>query len=447
MTRGSAHGGGLSFGALSARFAGQVHQTIRINSARATPISIYMTHIVSVRAPLLCAILALAGCAELQPAPQSADARACPACPVCAACPAPTRPAAAKYLQVPFASVPGWASAPLAPGLRAFAASCERIAGGALRRACDAASAGKFEDEAAARRFVESTFDAWAIASADGNAEGMVTGYYEPVLAGSRTRGERFRVPVYGVPADLVAVDLESVNPELKGMRLRGRIQGNRVIPYWTRAEIEARDGSGAPVVAWVEDPVELFFLQIQGSGQIELAPGERLRLGYGDQNGHPYRSMGRFLVDRQEMTLDQASMQNIKAWAAANPRKLREALDANPSYVFFREVAAAAGKPGVPDGPLGTLGAPLSAGYSIAVDPRYVPLGAPVFLATTWPLSAQPLERLMAAQDTGGAIRGAVRADFYWGSGGEAGSLAGRMRQRGRMWILWPRGETPPGF
>ena len=239
-------------------------------------------------------------------------------------------------------------------------------------------------------------------------------------------------------------MDLESVNPELKGLRLRGRIEGNRLVPYWTRAEIEARDGSGAPVIAWVEDPVELFFLQIQGSGQIELAPGERLRLGYGDQNGHPYRSMGRFLVDRGEMTLDQASMQGIKAWAAANPRKLREALDANPSYVFFRELRPRASRR---DGPLGTLGAPLTAGYSIAVDPRYVPLGAPVFLATTWPLSTQPLERLMAAQDTGGAIRGAVRADFYWGSGSEAGALAGRMRQRGRMWILWPRGEALPGF
>jgi membrane-bound lytic murein transglycosylase A len=267
------------------------------------------------------------------------------------------------------------------------------------------------------------------------------------VLAGSRTRSERFRVPVYGVPADLVAVDLESVNPELKGLRLRGRIQGNRLVPYLTRAELEARNGNGAPVIAWVEDPVELFFLQIQGSGQVELDTGGRLRLAYGDQNGHPYRSMGRYLVERKEMTLDQASMQNIKAWAAANPRKLREALDANPSYVFFRELPAAEAGPGIASGPLGTLGAPLTAGYSIAVDQRYVPLGAPVFLATTWPLSTQPLERLMAAQDTGGAIRGAVRADFYWGSGSEAGALAGRMRQRGRMWILWPRGETLPGF
>jgi membrane-bound lytic murein transglycosylase A len=141
-------------------------------------------------------------------------------------------------------------------------------------------------------------------------------------------------------------------------------------------------------------------------------------------------------------MTLDQASMQGIKAWAAANPRKLREALDFNPSYVFFREMPDVAGAAG---GPVGTLGVPLTAGYSIAVDARSVPLGAPVYLVTTWPLSTQPLERLVAAQDTGGAIRGAVRADLYWGSGGEAGALAGRMRQQGRLWILWPRGEGPP--
>ncbi|MBC7803665.1 MAG: MltA domain-containing protein [Candidatus Parcubacteria bacterium] len=307
-----------------------------------------------------------------------------------------------------------------------------------LRSACDKVLAAAPRDEPAARAFVETTFDAWAISGTDGAREGLVTGYYEPVLPGSRTRSERFRHPVYGVPGDLVAVDLESVNPELKGMRLRGRLVGGRLVPYWTRAEIEAKTAFGAPVLAWVEDPVELFFLQIQGSGQIELASGERLRLGYGDQNGHPYRSMGRYLVERREMTLDQASMQGIKAWAAANPRKLREALDANPSYVFFKETAGSGG-------PIGTLGAPLTAGHSIAVDPRHVPLGAPVFLDTTMPLSAQPLQRLVAAQDTGGAIRGVLRADFFWGTGNEAGALAGRMRQQGRMWLLWPRGETPP--
>jgi membrane-bound lytic murein transglycosylase A len=183
---------------------------------------------------------------------------------------------------------------------------------------------------------------------------------------------------------------------------------------------------------------VELFFLQIQGSGQVRLDNGERIRVGFADQNGHPFRSLGRYLVERGEMTLDQASMQSIKAWAAANPAKLQEALNQNPSYVFFRELP-------VMSGPIGALGVPLTTQYSIAVDRRFVPLGAPVYLSTTFPLSEQPLNRLVAAQDTGGAIRGVVRADFFWGSGSEAGERAGRMRQQGRMWLLWPRGEPLP--
>lgn len=375
-------------------------------------------------------------------------ASACPACAECPRCPAPARPAQARYQQAPFASIPGWQGTNFAPGLRAFSAGCGRIARPhPLRRACDELSAAPPADERAAREFIESRFAAWAVTSDDGTAEGLVTGYYEPILPGSRVRSDRFRHPVYGVPDDLVAVDLESVNPELKGMRLRGRLVGNRLVPYWSRGELESRGSFPAPVLAWVEDPVELFFLQIQGSGQIELARGERLRLGYAEQNGHPYRSMGRYLIQRGELTLEQASMQGIKAWAAANPQKLRDALDFNPSYVFFRELPPPLAMPGTPDGPLGSLGAPLSAGYSVAIDPRWVPLGAPVFLATTMPLSSQPLHRLMAAQDTGGAIRGAARADFYWGSGNDAGTLAGRMRQQGRMWILWPRGEALPNL
>jgi membrane-bound lytic murein transglycosylase A len=380
------------------------------------------------------AILIAAGCAPVPPsAPDNPAA-------------APGTSAEPRYLLTPFAAVPGWQSAALAPGVRAFAAGCPWIAAThPLRRACDAALAVPANDERAARRFVEATFAAWAVVSAGGTGGGTITGYYEPILRGSRTRSDRFRYPLYGVPEDLVAVDLESINPELKGLRLRGRIEGNRLIPYWTRAEIEKSSQFRAPVLAWVEDPVELLFLQIQGSGWIEFAPGERMHLGYADQNGHPYRSIGRFLVERREMALEQASMQGIKAWAAANPRKLREALDINPSYVFFRELPPAEATPGIADGPIGALGAPLTAGYSLAVDPRWVPLGAPVFLATTMPLSSAPLLRLMAAQDTGGAIRGAARADFYWGTGNEAGALAGRMRQQGRMWILWPRGEATP--
>ena len=357
---------------------------------------------------------------------------------------------AVRYEPVPFSALPGWASAEIAPGLRAFVAGCPRIpAASALRRACAAVRDLPADDEPAARRFVEENFSAWSVLSPDGASDGLVTGYYEPVLAGSRERSARFRYPAYGPPPDLVSVDLEALHPELRNMRLRGRLEGTHLVPYWTRAEIEARaqrvDEFQAPVLAWVEDPVELLFLQIQGSGQIMLESGERLRLGYADQNGHPYRSVGRFLIDRGELKLERASMQGIKAWAAANPAKLREALDSNPSYVFFRELPANTGAQDAGDGPPGTLGVPLTAGYSLAIDPRMVPLGAPVYLSTTWPLSARPLERLMAAQDTGGAIRGAARADFFWGTGAEAGTLAGQMRQRGRQWILWPRGDGAP--
>jgi membrane-bound lytic murein transglycosylase A len=212
-------------------------------------------------------------------------------------------------------------------------------------------------------------------------------------------------------------------------------------VPSGSRGESDARgEGFAAPVLAWSGDPIELFFLQIQGSGQVRLESGERIRVGFADQNGHPYRSLGRYLVDRGELLLEQASMQGIKAWAAANPHKLRDALNHNASYVFFRELPPN-------DGPIGALSVPLHAEHSIAVDRRFVPLGVPVYLATTWPLSEQPLERLMAAHDVGGAIRGVVRADFYWGTGPEAGAQAGRMRQQGKMWLLWPKGEPlPPG-
>jgi membrane-bound lytic murein transglycosylase A len=398
-----------------------------------------MTHILRTLALPAAAILVAAGCAQL-PQPAAPAASACPACAECQPCPSPARPAELRYEQTAFAAIPGWRDATMAPGVRAFAAGCPRIPQAhALRRACDQVLAAPPGDERAARLFAEEWFSAWAVASAEGTAEGLITGYYEPVLPGSRARTERFRHPVYGVPGDLVAVDLESMHPGLKGLRLRGRLEGNRLVPYWSRAQIDGQAPFRAPVLAWVEDPVELFFLQIQGSGQIELGQGERLRLGYADQNGHPFRSMGRYLIQRGELSLEQSSMQGLKTWAAANPQKLRDALDSNPSYVFFRELPPSA------DGPIGSLGAPLSAGYSLAVDPHSVPLGAPVFLATTMPLSPQPLHRLMAAQDTGGAIRGAVRADFFCGTGTDAGTLAGRMRQQGRMWILWPRDAGAP--
>ncbi len=369
----------------------------------------------------LALILMLAGCA---PRPTI-----CPVCPPPKPAPESARESV-TYAPRGFPDLPGWNRAQLEPSLRAFVAGCGRF-----KRVCELAKSLPAGDEQAARRFVETEFVPYAQISSTSGDSGLVTGYYEPIIDGSRTPNEVHRHPIYGVPPDLVVVDL----PETKDMRLRGRLDGRRLVPYWSRGEIGARGGAlGAPVIAWSADPVELFFLQIQGSGQVRLDNGERIRVGYADQNGHPYRSLGRHLVERGELVLEQASMQGIKAWAAANPQKLQEALNQNPSYVFFRELEPT-------DGPIGALGVPLQAEASIAVDRRFVPLGAPVYLATTYPLSDVPLERLMAAQDTGGAIRGVVRADFFWGTGAEAGAQAGRMRQQGRMWLLWPIGEPFP--
>lgn len=354
--------------------------------------------------------------------------------------PEPARPVASvmPWLKpATFTQLPGWREDDPAQAWPALLQSCNGLRSNpAWQGVCQAAARlPATPDSAAARAYFEQQFQPWQIQQAEGGAEGLVTGYYEPLLRGSRGFSAKYRFPIYAAPDDLLVVDLSSLYPELKNLRLRGRLQGNRVVPYFSRAEIEA---GSAPTrgkeLVWVDDPVELFFLQVQGSGRVQLENGEVMRVGYAEQNGHPYRSIGKWLVDRGELTLDKASMQSIKEWGRRNPERLPELLNANPSYVFFREL------PNHLSGPLGALGVPLSAERSIAVDPRGMPLGAPVWLATTRPYSSEPLNRLMLAQDTGGAIRGNVRADFFWGFGDEAGRQAGAMKQKGRMWVLLPK-------
>lgn len=317
------------------------------------------------------------------------------------------------------------------------------------RNACSAAALVDARDESSVRAFLAQYFSPYQVTFPDGREEGLVTGYYEPKLDGSRLRTARYTVPLYAKPDDLLTVELGDLHPELKGRRVRARLDGQRVVPYWSRNEIES--GRAPPpdkVLAYVADPVDAFFLQIQGSGRISLADGSVIRVGYADQNGHPYRSIARVLVDRGEMTLEASSMQAIRSWGRKHAAKLPALLDENPSYVFFREVAPPA--PGTLeaaiDGPIGSLGVPLLARRTIAVDPRAIPLGTPVWIATTMPLSNRPLQRLVIAQDTGGAIRGAVRADYFWGFGDTAAKEAGRMRQQGRLWMLWPQGAPLPG-
>ena len=338
--------------------------------------------------------------------------------------------------------LPEWCRESLRDSLVAFVRGCSPLAKQpAWQPVCaDAAALPPDSSDRDIAAFFESRFDPHQVINADESTSGMVTGYYEPLLRGSRTRTSRYRYPIYAVPQDLLVIDLSGVYPDLKHKRLRGRIEGNRVVPYLARGDIDAEP---APLkgleIAWVDDAVELFFLHIQGSGQVQLENGERVRVGYADQNGHPFRSLGRLLIQRGELPPERASMQGIKDWARRHPGKVQRFMNENPSFVFFREL------PGDLPGPIGSLGVPLTAERSIAVDPRVIPLGVPVYLATTWPNSPQPLNRLMVAQDTGGAINGGVRADFFWGFGDSAGSQAGKMRQAGRMWVLLPKGYAPP--
>ncbi len=390
----------------------------------------------------------LAGCETLAPqAPVAipAPVAASPAKPVAA--PEPDKPSPPATVdtwvlrRATWSDLPEWRAENPGRAWDALLASCGALKSqAAWRDICTVAAQIRNPDHETARRFFEFNFTPYQIVNPDGSVDGLITGYYEPLLHGSLQPTEHFRYPVYGVPDDLLVIDLADLYPELTGLRLRGRLDGRRVVPYYDRAQIEGgKAGVRGKEIAWVDDAIELFFLQIQGSGRIRLEDGRTLRVGYADQNGHPYRSIGRWLIERGELPLEKASMQGIKAWARQNHGRLTELLNYNASYVFFRELPA-----DLP-GPIGALGVPLTAQRSIAVDPGFVPLGAPVYLATTWPNSTKPLNRLTLAQDTGGAIRGAVRADFFWGYGEAAAREAGRMKQTVRMWLLLPTGYPVP--
>lgn len=301
--------------------------------------------------------------------------------------------------------------------------------------ACGAATALKNPTSVKVADYLFSHFDVYQANNEDGTNTGLVTGYYQPLLKGSRKKSAKYPYPLYREPDDLVTVELADSFPELKYKRVRGKLEGKKLVPYRTRAEIDKKPAPLAgSEIFWIDDIIDVFFLQIQGSGVVQLENGEQLQVGYANQNGHRYRSIGRILVKRGDLKLHQASMAGIKNWARNNLDKLQALLNSNPSYVFFRELPA-----GLP-GPLGALGVPVTAERSIAVDRSFIPLGAPVFLSTTQPNSSTPLKRLMMAQDTGGAIKGGVRADFFWGAGDKAGAKAGSMKQQGQVWVLLPK-------
>jgi len=368
----------------------------------------------------------------------------------------PDRALAGRFAQIRWDALPGWSQDSLEDGWQALRNNCmglmrpvsasqqrpNRAPPRIWHAVCtQVQQLGANLAPEQVRAFLQQHLQPWRLLDAKGAlARNTITGYYEPLIRASRTRAGAYQWPLYGVPDDLLIVDLGMVHPELSGKRVRGKLQGRRVVPYDTRADIAASPNP-PPVLVWADDPVEAFFLQIQGSGRAQLPDGTMIRLAYADHNGRPYTAIGQWLAKQGELPLAQTSMQNIKRWAQRNPNRVLELLHVNAAMVFFREepVLDAA------LGPNGAYGIPLMAQRAIAIDPRFVPLGTPVWLSTQWPATSTPLQRLVFAQDTGAAITGAARADFFWGFGDAAGAQAGRMKQRGQMWVLWPKEAGAP--
>lgn len=351
---------------------------------------------------------------------------------------------AVRFARVSFSELPSVPEASWEAALSAFKRSCTQMGTKAIW--LDACSNAQFVKTGGARDFFLTWFDAWRVASLAGKEDesitetGIATGYYEPMLRGSRRRHGPYQHPVYRVPDDLIVVDLQSLHPELKNMRLRGKLEGRKLVPYDTRAQIARRSDMRRYVLCWVDDPVEAFFLQVQGSGRVLLDDGTFMRLSYADQNGHPYRAIANWLVKNAGLSRSEMSMERIKRWAKENPDRTQELLNANPSFVFFKERKDADESAG----PIGSQGVALTPEASIAVDRRYWPMGMPFVLDIKQDRPYLAAARAVVAQDTGSAIRGELRFDYFWGYGDEAGRKAGGQKSLVRAWMLMPKGEDP---
>lgn len=275
-----------------------------------------------------------------------------------------------------------------------------------------------------ARVFFERNFTPYRL-----KGEGLFTGYYEPQIRGSRIRHGPFRTPVYGLPRDLVRVDLGLFGPQYRGQHIAGRLDGQRLVPFPTRADIDAQGLASARILFWCDDPVDLFFLQIQGSGRVRFEDGSMARVAYAGENGRPYTAIGRVLLASGRLMRNQLSLQSIKGWLKANPRLAKAVMEADQSFVFFQEAPIGDSDLGSP----GVEGVPLTPGGSMAIDPRQNALGAPYYVA------AEPLHALLIAQDTGGAIRGLVRGDVFFGFGHKAEEQAGGLKASGELFVLLP--------
>ncbi|GGF59223.1 membrane-bound lytic murein transglycosylase A [Terasakiella brassicae] len=356
-----------------------------------------------------------------------------------------------RLMPVSYATLPGWEDDQIANSIPALRKSCQTFGrmdenkpigpngiggvAGDWKPICTEAYSLPDGDSQKAREFYQMFFQPYLVSdlAEDRAASGLFTGYYEAALRGALTQGGVYQTPLYKRPDDLVLVGLGEFKQNWKGKRLAGRLENGQLVPYASRSEIDAGKLRGKNLeLVWVDDPVDAFFLHIQGSGRVVFADGSTMRVGYDGHNGHDYTSIGRILIDRGEVSKEEMSMQAIRSWLAAHPDKGQELMRENSSFIFFRELKD--------DGPVGAQGVALTPGRSLAIDKRFLPLGLPLYLHTfTDPVTPNPISRLVVAQDTGGAIKGVVRGDVFWGFGEEAAMRAGKMKETGSFFALLP--------
>jgi membrane-bound lytic murein transglycosylase A len=402
-----------------------VHHTINTNTTSAASASSNSKPMMNVfgssRRLLAAAILGgLMSCADYPQAPPPSPTDKPTATVPTPAAPVVMQRGRSRWVSADWSELPGWDSDATNEWWQALVRGCDKPPAEWARLCADARNVHPASDSSA-RAWLRQRVQPWRVESNEGGAEGLITGYFEPLIEARRAPAGNFRIALYGPPSDLATRK-----------------------PYWTRQQIAthapAQSSLRGQAFAYVADPLDALILQIQGSGRLNLteADGQRklVRVAFAGHNDQPYKSVGKWLIEQGQLRTDQASWPAIKTWARANPRRVNEMLWANPRFVFFKEEP-------LPDpavGPRGAQGVPLTPGRSIAVDAQSVPYGTAVWLDTTEPLSNTPLRRLVMAQDTGSAITGAVRADYFWGWGDTAEQQAGRMKQPLKMWVLWPR-------
>lgn len=339
---------------------------------------------------------------------------------------------------VSFNALPSWNQDHLTEAWPAFIRSCVKINEMPatanqikLQHVCNLAVALKDTSENNIRSFFETNFIPYKVSDGSHN-EGLFTGYYEPVIKGSRSKTQEYQAPLYKRPNDLVMIEnLGIFRNDLAGIRIAGRVLNGNLVPYFTHAEI----ANGAIVgneLAYVADPVDAFFIQIQGSAAIQLENGQMMRLTYDGTNGHPYTAIGKILVQQKALSLENVSMQSIRAWLKTHPMQTKDVLYQNASYVFFKESNA--------NGPVGFEGVVLTPERSMAIDPVFIAYGTPIWVDITHPVDKERIQRLVIAQDKGGAIKGPLRGDYFWGTGDKAGELAGVMKSKGTYYVLLPK-------